>query len=178
MKIDHVQIMRLMKTYLCLGYELTLLEVHKLLYFLQISGEPLGLHFSKGKYGPFAENIASVLGQLEGRYISGYDSKSNKPDMPISLTQVDEENVDIQSTDEAIARASRVEELIEGFESPYGMELLSTVYWQCSQNQGADKNINEVIEEVHRWDERKKKMMKPKHIKIAWKRLKDRRFIK
>lgn len=39
----------------------TLLEVHKLMYFMQQAGQPLRLQFSKGPYGPYAENLRHVL---------------------------------------------------------------------------------------------------------------------
>ena len=40
---------------------ISLLEVHKLMYFMQIAGEPLRLQFIKGPYGPYAENLRHVL---------------------------------------------------------------------------------------------------------------------
>ena len=39
----------------------TLLEVHKLMYFLAEAGEPLRLYYAKAQYGPFAENMRHVL---------------------------------------------------------------------------------------------------------------------
>ena len=40
---------------------ISLLEVHKLMYFMQEAGEPLRLRLSKGPYGPYAENLRHVL---------------------------------------------------------------------------------------------------------------------
>ena len=37
---------------------MTLLEVHKLMYFMQEAGEPLRLRSKRGPYGPYAENLA------------------------------------------------------------------------------------------------------------------------
>ena len=39
----------------------TLLEVHKLMYFMQEAGEPLRLHYAKAPYGPYADNLRHVL---------------------------------------------------------------------------------------------------------------------
>ena len=50
----------------------TLLEVHKLMYFMQLAGEPLKLGFQKGHYGPYAERLRHVLRQVEGHLTSGY----------------------------------------------------------------------------------------------------------
>ena len=65
----------LMHRYLCglLDPFVTLLEVHKLMYFMQLAGEPLRLQFKKAQYGPYAENLRHVLNAIEGHLISGYD---------------------------------------------------------------------------------------------------------
>ena len=50
----------------------TLLEVHKLMYFMQEAGEPLRLDFQKGRFGPYAEKLRHVLRPIEGHLVSGY----------------------------------------------------------------------------------------------------------
>ena len=50
----------------------TLLEVHKLMYFMQVAGEPLRLKFVKATNGPYAENLRHVLNAIEGHLVSGY----------------------------------------------------------------------------------------------------------
>ena len=47
----------------------TLLEVHKLMYFMQEAGERLRLRFVKGFYGPYAVNLRHVLLKVEGHYV-------------------------------------------------------------------------------------------------------------
>jgi hypothetical protein len=68
------------------GPEMTLLEVHKLMYFMQESGEPLRLQYSKAPYEPYAENLRHVLRAVEGQLVSVYadggmrqTSRSNSP---------------------------------------------------------------------------------------------------
>lgn len=63
----------------------TLLEVHKLLYFLQAAGEPLKLKFAEGPYGPYAENLRHVLNAMEGHLISGYADGGDAPDKQLEL---------------------------------------------------------------------------------------------
>jgi O-acetyl-ADP-ribose deacetylase (regulator of RNase III) len=46
---------------------ISLLEVHKLMYFAQEAGEPLRLNYVRGPYGPYAENLRHVLLALEGK---------------------------------------------------------------------------------------------------------------
>ena|SRR5437588_12547500 len=72
MNISDMIILALMRRYALGGYDLTGLEIQKLAYFLQVSGEPLKLKFEKGKFGPYAEQLHFVLQRLEGHCISGY----------------------------------------------------------------------------------------------------------
>ena len=53
------------------GPFVTLLEVHKLVYFMQEAGEPLRVRYVKGPHGPYAENLRHVLRALDGHYIEG-----------------------------------------------------------------------------------------------------------
>src|SRR5262249_17879850 len=70
---------RLLSEYGVLGYELTLLEIQKILYFLQTSGEPLKLRFQKGHYGPYADNLRHVLHRFEGHFLEGFGDGRNSP---------------------------------------------------------------------------------------------------
>ena len=71
-------LMKLIELYGVPGYRLSLLEIQKLAYFLQSAGEPLRLHFSKQKYGPYAENLHFVLQRLEGHFLRGYGDRSKE----------------------------------------------------------------------------------------------------
>ena len=63
----------------------TLLEVHKLMYFMQEAGESLKLRFEKGFYGPYARNLRHVLNAIEGHLVSGYADGEDSPDKQLSL---------------------------------------------------------------------------------------------
>ena len=63
----------------------TLLEVHKLMYFLQQAGEPLNLRFQKANYGPYAENLRHVLHAVEDHLISGYADGGDNPAKELEL---------------------------------------------------------------------------------------------
>jgi hypothetical protein len=58
-----------------------------------------------------------------------------------------------------------VAKLIEGYETPYGMELLSTVHW-VARHEGA-RELHDALEKTYAWNDRKK-MFKPEHVRIAW----------
>lgn len=121
-------LLKLMEQYLGLAYRLTLLEVRKLAYFLRESGEPLQLGYEPGHHGPFATNLNKVLERIEGHFIRGYGD-SQKPDAEIGLLNGATRAADafLVSHDSSRARLQRVAKLIEGFETPYGMESAAIV---------------------------------------------------
>jgi O-acetyl-ADP-ribose deacetylase (regulator of RNase III) len=167
---------RLMDAYAALEYSRTLLELQKLAYFLQEAGEPLRLNYEAGHYGPYAANLNKVLELMEGHFIRGYGD-SQKPQAEIELLPgaVEEATAFLAAKSESLARLERVSELIEGFETPYGMELLATVHWVAhrggptSNTQASD--VAMAIEQVHAWNPRKQQVFKPEHIRTAWSQL-------
>ena len=144
----------------------TLLEAHKLMYFMQVAGEPLKLNFSKGRYGPYAENLRHVLNAIEGHLVSGYSDGGDKPGKELALIPgaVKDAREFLSRREETKARFDRVAGLVEGFESPYGLELLSTVHWICSVD-GA-QGINEVVRQTYAWNTRKRQFSE-RHIRLA-----------
>jgi O-acetyl-ADP-ribose deacetylase (regulator of RNase III) len=121
----------LIGAYRRLDYALTLLELQKLAYFLQVAGEPLKLNFERAPYGPYAHNLNQVLRRLEGHYLAG--ATDTKPGTEIRLLDgaVKEASQFLEVKPAAHDRLDRVSRLIEGFETPYGMELLATVHLGC-----------------------------------------------
>lgn len=159
----------LMRSYLAAVMDpfVTLLEIHKLMYFMQEAGEDLKLDFKKGTYGPYARNLRHVLSLMEGHYISGYGDAEDDPKrhislLPDSISQAEAFLDDYSSTKENL---QKVVDLISGFETPFGMELLSTIHW-IAKNE--DANTSEgAAHKTYQWNSRKK-MFKEKHINLAW----------
>ena len=165
-------VLGLMQNYLAglMDVGVSLLEIHKLMYFLQVAGEPLKLNYKAGPYGPYAENLRHVLGNLESHYIRGYGEGGDDPRKPIELAEEAgaEGQAVLQDYPKTRERFRQVSRLIEGFESPYGMELLATVHW-VADRQGA-KTVEQAVEKVHGWNTRKM-MFTPHQIQAAWDRL-------
>lgn len=170
---------KLMDAYSALDYNRTLLEVQKLAYFLQEAGEPLRLKYEAGHYGPYAANLNKVLEVMEGHFIRGYGD-SQKPDAEIELLPgaVDEASAFLVHRQDSRARLEQVANLIERFETPYGMELLATVHWVAHyggrQGETLAADADAAIDVVHSWNPRKKNIFKPDHIRAAWTQLTDR----
>jgi O-acetyl-ADP-ribose deacetylase (regulator of RNase III) len=151
-------LVELMSRYLAavMDPSITLLEIHKLMYFMQEAGEKLRLNYEKATYGPYAKNLRHVLSLVEGHFISGYGDAEDDPEKPIELLPgiTASASAFIESHPETQARFDRVAKLIHGFETPFGMELLATVHWVCKR-EGA-KSEAEAVEYTYAWSERKK----------------------
>jgi len=133
----------------------TLLEVHKLMYFMQEAGEPLRLKYKKATYGPYAENLRHVLNAIEGHLVYGYADGGDNPDKQLKLVPgaTDEAARFLEQHPDTRNRFNKVAELVEGFETPFGLELLSTVHWVMMQD-GA-QTVDDVIKLIYSWNERK-----------------------
>lgn len=178
MTISRALFVRAMHQYEALSYRLTLLEIQKLMYFLQEAGEPLKLRFQAGLYGPYAANLNKVLERIEGHLIRGYGD-SQKPDTEIELLPNAVKEADAFLKDHPLprARVNKVSDLIQGFETPYGMELLSSVHWVCAHQKPKATTPEKAVELVHGWNERKQKMFRAEHIYIAFQRLRELAWI-
>jgi O-acetyl-ADP-ribose deacetylase (regulator of RNase III) len=134
----------------------TLLEVHKLMYFMQEAGQPLRLRYAQAPYGPYAENLRHVLREIEGHFVSGYNDGGDAPDKELALVPGAAEEADafLAQHAETRSRFERVADLVEGFETPFGLELLSTVHWVVAR-EGAQTE-DDVARRVYAWNERKR----------------------
>ncbi len=145
---------------------ITLLEVQKLMYFAQEAGEPLRLQYVKGPYGPYAENLRHVLSTIEGYFTSGYLDGGDAPDKQLNLVPGAVENAHavLGQRRETLERSERVSKLVDGYETPFGMELLSTVHWVATHEPPA--SMDGVVAAVHAWGERKRRFL-PEQIGLA-----------
>ncbi len=145
----------------------TLLELHKLMYFMQESGEVLSLRYTKGPHGPYAENLRHELNEIEGHFISGYADGGDDPRKEIELIPgaLADSAAFLEDHPETRERFDRVVELVSGFETSHGMELLSTVHWVVTR-EGAITVIDAVAR-THAWNARKRRFASDQ-IRIAF----------
>lgn len=154
----------------------TLLEVHKLMYFMQEAGEPLRLQYSKAPYGPYAENLRHVLRAVEGHLVSGYADGGDAPDKQIELVPGAVKDAEAFLTEKGGTRErfDRVAKLVEGFETPFGLELLSSVHWVASRENV--RSTEDAVSQVYAWNERKKRFS-PRQIGIAFETLRAKGWL-
>ncbi len=134
----------------------SLLEVHKLMYFMQEAGQPLRLRMKKGPYGPYAENLRHVLAEIEGYFVSGFGAGGETPEKPLELVPgaVEDARAALAENHETQSRFERVAALVEGFESPFGLELLATVHWVVTREAASSEEA--VVERTYAWGDRKR----------------------
>ncbi|MCX2841294.1 macro domain-containing protein [Microbulbifer thermotolerans] len=155
----------LVRRYWILGMECSLLEIQKLAWFLQRVIESQGLknelqlNFEANNYGPYANNLDHLLNALDGSYL-----KSDKriPDSdPLDVIAFNDEKkqqVEVYLATEAreyLPALEKATEIIDGFESPYGMELLATVDWLMTR-EGCKPSLESIKSGLANWPAGKK----------------------
>jgi O-acetyl-ADP-ribose deacetylase (regulator of RNase III) len=178
MTLSRALLIRLLEIYQIPGYTLTKLEVQKLAYFLQETGENLKLRYQKYQFGPYADNLNHVLQKLEGHFIRGYGDRNQRSQMYVLLEGRITAHSYLEQHPEANERLERVRNLIDGFETPYGMEILATIHWVATkENLQAAEDCEKAIALVQQWNDRKRKLFKPSHLRKAWERLKQQNWL-
>ncbi len=154
----------------------TLLEMHKLMYFMQEAGEPLKLRFVKDRYGPYAENLRHTLREVEGHLISGYRDGGDPPNKQLELVPgaVEDAATYLDGHPKTRKCISRVVELVEGFESSFGLELLATVHWVAAEHPSSTEE--EVIAHTYEWNQRKRQFSE-RQIRLALQVLKEKGWL-
>jgi O-acetyl-ADP-ribose deacetylase (regulator of RNase III) len=171
-------VLKVLETYRELNYGLSKIEVQKLAYFLQEAGEDLRLQFVKHHYGPYADALRHALDKMDGHFIHGLgDGVVDAEIAPNQEALVEAEQFIQQSQNlQLLEHIAKVDQLIEGFQSPYGMELLSTVHWVATREHA--QNPEQALEFIRAWNARKRHLMKPAHIEVAWQQLAELGWIK
>lgn len=160
------------------GYRLGRLEAQKLAYLLQEAGEPgLKLEFKHHHYGPYADKLNHALQRIDGHYIRGYGDRNQASQIHVLPQGRVEAQAFLADHQDAHQRLEQVSQLIEGFETPYGMEMLATLHWVAQKHPHAAVDVEAAISDVQAWSDRKRNLFKPHHLRKAWQRLKDQGWL-
>ncbi|MCL1560769.1 type II toxin-antitoxin system antitoxin DNA ADP-ribosyl glycohydrolase DarG [Xanthomonas nasturtii] len=152
-------IAELVRRYWVLGMECSLLEIQKLAWFLERNIERAGLpkldlRFEPHRYGPYADRLRHLLDGLDGSYLH-CDKRIGDAD-PLDVIWFDDTRksfVQAYLKSEAKQYAPALEAtaaLIDGFESPFGMELLATVDWLIAK-EDITTQVAEMREGIRNW---------------------------
>ncbi|KAM3099277.1 macro domain-containing protein [Phormidesmis sp. 146-12] len=161
----------LMEQYSRISDSLSASEIHKLAYLLQLAGEPLNLQFTKTAFGVFSANLSLVLQQLEGHSLQGYDDHDPWAESQLMPGAIVAAHTVLSSIPDAQATLRRISNLIEGFESPYGLELLTIMQWVTHEDPQAAASVEGAIKQAQGWSLDQQGHLKPQHIHSAWQHL-------
>lgn len=149
----------LVRRYSVLGIECSLLEVQKLGYFVERFNRLLVLpefqfEFGANKYGPYSEKLRHMLNGLDGSYL--HCDKRLSDAGPFEAIRFDESKRDRVALfmknqgREHLPAVEATSTLIDGFESPLGMELLATVDWLVVE-MGSDVTVPAIRAHLQSW---------------------------
>lgn len=178
------------RRYWVLGMECSLLEVQKLAWFLERSLVHLGLrndlqlNFKPYRYGPFAPNLNHLLNRLDGSYLRS--DKRIADAGPLDVIGFDDGRKELvhgylKSEAKDVAPALELaSQVIAGFESPFGMELLASVDWLLSR-EGVVPEVSKLLEGLANWPaddaagagKRKSEIFDERSVRIALQQLLD-----
>jgi O-acetyl-ADP-ribose deacetylase (regulator of RNase III) len=146
------------------------ISLQKIVYFLQAFGVKFQLKFARNLHGPYSEKLRKAFLALENhRMISGFldeDRQSHVTPSGYAIAAEYLQKIDEQTGDEIIDLLGK---LIQGYESPYGLELLSSVHWLASHER--QPSIEKIIEAMKNWNENKRNSFKEDAIRAAYRRL-------
>jgi hypothetical protein len=177
----------LVRRYWILGIECTLLEVQKLGYFLERSVKTLGLEnkldfrFEANKFGPYSDRLVHLLDALDGSYL--HCDKRLADANPFDViwfedTKKDRVSAYLTSPEAKMYRSAleATTQIIDGFESPLGMELLATVDW-LMQREAIAPDVQKIRAGMEKWPggqqaaQRKQRLFDDRLLELALQRI-------
>lgn len=154
-------IAEMVRRYWVLGIECTILEVQKLAWFLERAisklnlDDPLDLRFQADRYGPYAHRLTHLLDSLDGSYLRC--DKRIADASPFDTIWFDEsrrETVELflRTTDAKayLPALDSANEVIDGFQSPLGLEALATIDWLLLR-EGAAPTLSGIRKGLESW---------------------------
>lgn len=181
-------IAELIRRYWVLGMECSLLEVQKIAWFLERGIERAGLpsldlRFKAHQYGPYADRLRHLLEGLDGSYL--HCEKRISDAGPLDVIWFDDTRKDFVQTylkinaKEYLPVLEDITAAIDGFESPFGMELLATVDWLLARERVAP-TVSALRDGLRHWcggpqaAARKNRLFDDRALRIALDRVESR----
>lgn len=147
------------------------ISLQKIAYFLQALGVDFKLKFSRNLHGPYSETLKLAYVAMERHgTIDGFLSGERQSHVTPSGCAVANEFLD-QFETSANDTIDRLSKLVQGYESPYGLELLSSVHW-LAHHEGHFP-VEKIVQEMLGWSEAKRNKFSEDAIRAAYDRLKE-----
>ncbi|WP_192357691.1 type II toxin-antitoxin system antitoxin DNA ADP-ribosyl glycohydrolase DarG [Mesorhizobium mediterraneum] len=159
------------------GGSYTRISLQKIVYFLQSLGIQFGFDFRRNLYGPYSEELRKAFLAMEkAGYISGFSSEERMITIDKKTSERAEDFLRKSGGKLSEEVLQKLEQLIEGYESPYGMELLSSVHFLANSENLS--SAGQVTAAMKNWSERKGNEFDDAVIKGAFQRLRGDGFVR
>lgn len=145
-------------------------SLQKIAYILQALGVDFNLRFAKNLYGPYSEGLKKAFIAFEHHgMITGFLTDDRQAHVTNSGCAVADEFLNTSDHSGSIV-IDQLSKLIQGYESPYGLELLSSIHW-LAHHEG-HYPVEKIIDEMMSWNENKRNSFSEDAIRLAYGRLK------
>lgn len=130
----------MIRRYEVLGFDCSMLEAQKLAWFLGRAIDRAGLpnpiadDFAAQRYGPYSEKVRHLLDSLDGSYLECERRVADaRPFDPIRFRHDRRDRITAYLTAPEASpyrpALDHASDVIDGFQSPHGLELLATIDW-------------------------------------------------
>ncbi len=154
-------IAEMVRRYEALGLDCSILEVQKLAWVLnrvidQLKiTNPLGLQFVANRYGPYADSLRHLLNNLDGSFLHCQKRLSDAGPMDelhFAPDHADKLAAYFRTSEVAgyLEAINKADEMIDGFQSPLGMEALATVGWILDHH-AVDRTVAGLRMAIDQW---------------------------
>tara|TARA_R110002020_G_scaffold5179_6_gene21940 strand:+ start:1847 stop:2878 length:1032 start_codon:yes stop_codon:yes gene_type:complete len=155
---------------------LTRITMQKIAYFLQELGVGFGLEFKRNEFGPYSAALRDAFESMERQgLLEGFTSDERETVVSKEGVELAEAYLRDGELDIANRMIERVSRLVDGYESPYGLELLSSVHFLAQHEN--ERSIDSIVAALGQWDERKRLKFDAAMVDGAFQRLADDRLV-
>jgi O-acetyl-ADP-ribose deacetylase (regulator of RNase III) len=149
------------------------ITLQKLTYFLQALGTQFNLKFSRNLFGPYSDTLRKSFIALEKQgMIKGFTAAERLTHVtPGAYALADDYICNIGKNEEAQSAIEKLSRLIQGYESPFGLELLSSVHHLASAE--GFSSLDDITKAMVNWSEDKRNNYPKSVIKVAYDRLRE-----
>jgi O-acetyl-ADP-ribose deacetylase (regulator of RNase III) len=167
---SRAMLLTLLYNYRSMGEEASEFASEKLCYFLQLMGETqLDMDFVEGHYGPYSGKVRFLLDAVNGYYIKGMEQMDVKPfealELVVEKKPEVEKYIKQRLTKDQKAHLEKLSNLIDGFQTTYGLELLATV--DFIRRKYKVETPEEISSQLSKWSHRKAELFPLQHVQIA-----------
>jgi hypothetical protein len=138
---------------------------------------PIADDFAANRYGPYSDKVRHLLNSLDGSYLECERRVADaRPFDPIRFRHDRQDKISVYLTAPDVSpyrtALDQASDVIDGFQSPHGLELLATVDWLHGENH-VPLETDPMMTAIASWPgpdgaaERKAKIFSRHHVEVA-----------